>query len=58
MKGVDFKRVISSNITFEDIKKGKCALTLWRNLTPPDVNRVTFRAVSAMVGTTQTPNLF
>ena len=39
------------------LKKGKCSLTLKRHLTPPDVNRVTFRAVSAMGGTTQTPGL-
>jgi len=38
------------------LKKGKCALTLRRHLTPPDVNKVTFRAVSAMVGTTPTPD--
>ena len=32
-------------------------MTLGRNLTPPFVNRVTFRAVSATVGTTLTPDL-
>ena len=33
-------------------------MTLRRHLTPPYVIRVTFRAVSAMVGTTQTPDSF
>ena len=53
--GVDINQESSHS---RRIKKGKCALTLRRNLTPPDVNRVTFRAVSAMVGTTQTPDSF